>query len=238
MWKDILRGCLQEEEKKIFPTFCQKYDDFFLNAKSHTMGELKTNKDIHRRKGIQFENLTQELLRRKYLLSAFDIVNVLKFDEISSEDLLRLRFLNAGGRITRKDMGIDIIAIDRRGRHYAIQCKYVKQPSPKYRWQVKWDTLSTFYALCERTGPPEGWFRHVVITNAKSVNRQGKKTTKDISICHGTLSNIPRDQWYILCDYKGYTLKDGVEEKGEDKVEEETKKEEMIRARQKWLDKL
>lgn len=236
MWKTILQTCLQEDEKDIFPVFCRKYDDYFLNEKSHTMKELKTNRDIHRRKGLMFEDICKDLLERGFLLKSYNIIRVMKFDELSPEDLIRLRFLNAGGRITRKDMGIDIVAIDDKGRHYAIQCKYVKKPSPKYRWQVKWDSLSTFYALCERTGPQEGWFRHVVLTNAKSVNRQGKKTTKDISLCHGSFSGISRNEWYTICDYKEYKLSD--KESSPNPDDNEIRRKELLRVRQKWLDTL
>jgi hypothetical protein len=239
MWRKLLSESLLSNS--IFDTFCLKIEDSFLSAKSHDMKELRINKDINRRKGIFFEELCVALLREELLLAKCRLSAVIPFSDLGEERLALLGFRAANGRITKQDMGIDIVAVDDQGRWYAIQCKYVKKPLKEdrlHRWQVKWQTLSTFYALCERTGPPEGWFRHVVITNARSVRRQGEKKKNDISICHGTLAAISREGWYSICGHRGYSLLGNTEKEEIQAPQVEEKKEEMLTARNAWLDKL
>ncbi len=84
-------------------------------------------------------------------------------------------------------MGIDIVVHDK-GSFYAVQCKYKKRTEHG----VGWKELSTFYALCMRTGP---WKGHIVMTSCRYVSRQGRKTSADVSICLGTLRALTSDQW-------------------------------------------
>ena len=79
-------------------------------------------------------------------------------------------------------MGIDII-VENDGIFQAIQCKYKKHTGYKKNI-LTWKILSTFYALCLRTGP---WDKYIVMTNCEYTLRQGKKTPKDFSICIKTV---------------------------------------------------
>jgi hypothetical protein len=96
--------------------------------------------------------------------------------------------------LSRQDNGIDIIAKTNTGWQ-AIQCKY------RNKGKVTWKSLSTFIALCERTGPPtntEGhisWEKYVVMTNSTGITHKLPKTSKDKSICQKTFQNTTRDHW-------------------------------------------
>lgn len=105
--------------------------------------------------------------------------------------------------LSKRDMGIDIIVEDNNGEFGAIQCKYRKRDTNKSKTIVTWKALSTFYALCLRTGP---WSKYIIITNCDYTTHQGKKTNKDLSICIGTLRNISKEQWLSMCNIKSYTL--------------------------------
>ena len=100
----------------------------------------------------------------------------------------------------RKDMGIDLIA--KRGDLYsAIQCKY-KKPTGK-KTSITWKALSTFYALCLRTGP---WEKYIVMTNCDYTRHVGNKTEKDISICLKSFQALTKEQWIQLCQLEGQPL--------------------------------
>jgi HJR/Mrr/RecB family endonuclease len=71
----------------------------------------------------------------------------------------------------RQDMGIDIV-VENMGLFMAVQCKYKKHISYKKN-VLSWKTLSTFYALCLRTGP---WEKYIIMTNCDYTRHQGKKT--------------------------------------------------------------
>ena len=99
----------------------------------------------------------------------------------------------------RQDMGIDIIVETEGGNFIAVQCKY-KTPTGFKQNVLSWKTLSTFYALCLRTGP---WSKFIVITNCIYTRHQGKKTPQDISYCVKTLQNIKKDEWLRMCQVSG-----------------------------------
>ena len=90
----------------------------------------------------------------------------------------------------RRDMGIDVV-VHHNGAFYAVQCKY-KRPTAR---GVGWKELSTFYALCMRTGP---WKKHIVMTNCTFVSHQGRRTSADVSICLGTLRALTSYQWAAM----------------------------------------
>ena len=73
--------------------------------------------------------------------------------------------------LKKRDVGIDIIAIDQEGNVDAVQCKF------RRRGTVRWRELSTFEALCSRTG---SWNKHIVMTNQEFVRREGNASAKDI----------------------------------------------------------
>ena len=100
--------------------------------------------------------------------------------------------------LAKVDLGIDLVAVGPKG-YYCIQAKYRKF-NQKKKTVLGWKTLSTFYALAQRTGP---WQKHIVITNADYIRHAGKKTETDWSICIGTLRGIKRHQWEQMVGNEG-----------------------------------
>lgn len=103
--------------------------------------------------------------------------------------------------LKRRDMGIDII-VKHNEEWYAIQCKY-KSPLPEKKSCITWSALSTFYAMCLRTGP---WAKYIVMTNCDYTRHQGPKGPKDLSICLGTFRSISSDDWLKLCKVTGNVI--------------------------------
>lgn len=87
----------------------------------------------------------------------------------------------------RRDVGIDLVAFLENGDPCAVQCKFRAAGR-----SVTWRELSTFHALCERTGP---WVRRIVITNAASVRREGHALDGDVAICRRQLTTMQRHVW-------------------------------------------
>jgi len=102
----------------------------------------------------------------------------------------------------RKDMGIDLIIETADATYMAVQCKYKKHVSTKQNI-LSWSALSTFYALCLRTGP---WDKYIVMTNCVYTRHQGKKTKQDVSYCLKTLQNITKDEWLLMCNVHGQKI--------------------------------
>ena len=123
--------------------------------------------------------------------------------------LLQLRF---------QDMGIDLVA-RKDGGYYAVQCKYRSRQERSRKVitvagkstttgsihglgiprkvvipqnQVSWQELSTFYALCSRTGP---WHKQIVMTTANSVRHQGQKTSQDMTYAFQGFCGQPLRTW-------------------------------------------
>jgi hypothetical protein len=103
--------------------------------------------------------------------------------------------------MVKRDIGIDIICV-KKGKYYAVQCKYKKYNKSKKN-VITWKILSTFYALCLRTGP---WDKYIVMTNCDFVTHNVKKTEKDLSICVGSFRNITKDQWLKMCGKEGQVI--------------------------------
>jgi hypothetical protein len=93
--------------------------------------------------------------------------------------------------LKKRDVGIDLIATS--GKEYiAIQCKYRK----KFQ-KLSWRDISTFDALCSRTGP---WYKQVIITTSSWVHREGKWTEKDLFIGKKKLESLSKFDWLKLAD--------------------------------------
>jgi predicted helicase len=105
-------------------------------------------------------------------------------------------------------MGIDIVA-KKDNKYYAIQCKYKKHTSFKKNI-LTWKQLSTFYALCLRTGP---WEKYIIVTNCEYTRHAGKKTVKDVSICLKTLQGITKEQWTKMCELEGNKICENIVQK-------------------------
>jgi hypothetical protein len=164
-----------------FVAECQRWYD----QPAHTFTEMRT-RDNKKIRGDVFEDFCV-----LYLKHVRGYPNVWRLPDVPSEVLETLS-------LKRQDFGIDIVC-ERDGKYTAVQCKYKKHTGYKSKTIVTWKQLSTFYALCMRTGP---WEKFIVMTNCDYVRHMGKKTPKDLSICLRTFRNITKDQWVRMCEKK------------------------------------
>lgn len=162
-----------------FITECQRWYD----QPAHTFTELRT-RDNKKIRGDVFEDFCV-----LYLKHVRGYPTVWRLADVPSDVLETLS-------LKRQDFGIDILC-ERDGKYTAVQCKYKKHTGYKSKTIVTWKQLSTFYALCMRTGP---WEKFIVMTNCDYVRHMGKKTPKDLSICLKTFRNITKDQWFRMCE--------------------------------------
>lgn len=154
--------------------------------------------------------------------------------------------------LKRQDLGIDIIiertiseGKDEENRsdvgYFAVQAKWRSKTNSKDNRKIglTWNMLSTYYALCARTGP---WLKYIVITNADYIRRIGKKFKMDQSIVKGSfIKNCDRLFWYKLAGYTpGYVLNSNEnkdQEDGNTKIEKEDTKIDIKKLRMKFLSK-
>jgi len=168
-----------------FEEECRK----FYDAPAHSFVEMRT-RDNKKIRGDMFEDFCVEYLRH---IQGYEEVWLL--EDVPEEVLTKLG-------MQRRDVGIDLVARHKGGKYIAIQCKYKKQETSKTKI-VTWKALSTFYALCMRTGP---WDKFVVMTNCAYVRHMGKKTPKDLSICLRKLQGISKEDWLKMCGVTGHVL--------------------------------
>lgn len=183
--QQLLHTILLRSPNNLFDEFqkeCQKWYD----QPAHTFTEMRT-RDNKKIRGDIFEDFTVLFLKHA---RKFD--NVWRLGDVPDDVLDKL------GLKKNQDMGIDIVA-EKDGKYYAVQCKYKKHTSVKKNI-LTWKQLSTFYALCLRTGP---WEKYIVVTNCEYTRHAGKKTAKDVSICLKTLQNITKEQWTLMCELDG-----------------------------------
>lgn len=174
----ITRSTSKKEE--LFTSFLGLYLTHTTES-VHSLAELR-EKRTTKSKGDLFERFCQLYL--KYIR---------KYDEVWTLKELPKEVREALSLETH-DVGIDLVA-KKNGRYSAIQCKYktprsdgVVADAKFIRYNtVNWQELSTFYALCSRSGP---WDKHIVMTTAKSVRRMGHRNEKDLSICLGTFQKL------------------------------------------------
>ena len=172
---------LLKSPKNLFNEFineCQiQYD-----KPAHNLVELRTREN-RKIKGNLFEEFCVLYLKH---VKKYNNVWLLKdVPELTLTDL----------SLKRKDMGIDIIAQDAES-YIAVQCKY-KKHDPNSKTCVSWSALSTFYALCSKSGP---YSKHIVMTNCDYITHIGKKGIKDLSICIGTFRKIDLAEWTLMCE--------------------------------------
>ena len=180
----------------IFDKFIEHCQNYY-EGPAHSLAEirLKHNTKI---KGDIFEHFAL-----KYFQHAYNHKNTIKFTnlwllkDVPEEILSHLK-------LTRNDLGIDLLAVDNALKYYAIQAKYRKK-GYKATHGISWKQLSTFYGLINRTGP---YVKAIVITNADYVRHIGKKTQQDQSICYGSLSKISIDNWVAMANFKSDILRD------------------------------
>ena len=184
--KRVLHEVFLKSPTCLFDEFiieCQKW----YSEPAHSLTEMRkrNNKKI---RGDIFEEFCCLYLKH---VKGFEDVWLL--DDVPDDILASLT-------MKRKDMGIDIV-VRHQDTFYAVQCKYKKSGLTKT--SVTWQALSTFYALCMRTGP---WAKYIVMTNCDYIRHQGKKTEKDLSVCLGTFRAMKGDNWLKMCDVTGSTL--------------------------------
>lgn len=183
-----------KEGTPIFDTFleeCQKIYD----AGAHSIRELKAK--CTKTKGDIFESFSVLYLEK---IKGWEKVWLLK--DVPDDILNQLGLPN-------RDMGIDIIGYHNNG-YSAVQCKYKKKNLHKKYTVVGWKELSTFQALCARSGP---WQQQLVITNCDYVRHQGHKAANDKTIAKKTLQTLTRVDWLAMVGDTGHRLSDTDEEK-------------------------
>ena len=150
--------------------------DSFYQKPAHNLDQLKMrNKKI---KGDLFEYFTQ-----LYMKHCFGLKHVWLLSQIPDDVKSKLN-------LSHRDFGIDLVGVDNDDNYYAIQSKFKKRNKKKIG--LTWKQLSTFYALCSRTGP---YHKYVVFTTADYVSRIGKKTNKDVTINFNNIKKINHFQW-------------------------------------------
>lgn len=199
----IINKLLQDHQGNIIDNPCASLFDKFIkeilsyhDTPANTLSELNRKFRRNKFKGPLFEEFSKKYF--KYLYQA-DFIWLLS--EIPADVLKDLN-------LTRRDFGIDLV-MKKNGKFYPIQCK-LKSPKKlsrekekKYHYlNVTWKDLSTFYALCNRTGPEGGWEKLIVFTNTQYINRKGRKDDNDKSICYGTLNKLREEDFKKLLGEK------------------------------------
>ena len=193
--KKLLHTILLRSPINLFDEFlveCQKW----YELPAHSLTEMRT-RDNKKIRGDIFE-----MFCVLYLKHVNQYENVWRLEDVPMDILLKLK-------LKRRDMGIDIIVQDNvdESKYYAVQCKYKKRIQRMN--MVTWRSLSTFYAMCLRTGP---WDKYIVMTTCDGIKHEGVRTSKDISICLKTFRNITKEEWVKMCEIYGSTINDITEE--------------------------
>jgi len=188
----LLYSVLLKSPNNLFDEFVNQCQIYYAKP-AHNIFELK-NRDNKKIKGDIFEEFC--VLYLKYV-KKYNNVWLLKDAPDYILEIVSLQ---------RKDMGIDII-VEHNGSFLAVQSKY-KKPNKIKKTCVSWTILSTFYALCMRSGP---WEKNIVMTNCDYVTHVGKKTDKDLSICINTFRNITLEEWTLMCQLENQNKIDETE---------------------------
>ena len=167
------------------------FDAFIMECQAWYEKPAHTLVEMRARNNTKLRGDIFEVFCVLYLEQSYD--EVWRLEDVPDSVLVELK-------MQRKDMGIDLIT--RKGHAYsAVQCKY-KKPTGR-KTCITWKALSTFYALCLRTGP---WDKYIVMTNCDYTRRVGQKTEKDVSICLKTFQGITKEKWIAMCGVKGEVL--------------------------------
>jgi len=186
--QDIMHAVFLRSPSNLFAEFISECQKWYENP-AHTLSEMRMRENKKLR-GDMFEEFS--LLYLKYVKG---YKNVWLLKDVPDDVLGKLTMI-------RKDMGIDLIIETVDTTYIAVQCKYKKHVSTKQNI-LSWSALSTFYALCLRTGP---WEKYIVMTNCVYTRHQGKKTKQDVSYCLKTLQNITKDEWLLMCNVHGQKI--------------------------------
>lgn len=163
----------------------------YYNRPVHTLTELK-KRDLKQSVGRTWELFCKDWLIAQKNSKGEPLFSAV-YDVIEKRGELGL---------DKQDIGIDLIAEATSGTqpvYHAIQCKWRK------KGQVTWTQLSTFLALCSRTGP---WVCQRVMTNSTGVNWKKMKGSKDRCTARGTFASTDRLTWMTIAGVQseGYLL--------------------------------
>lgn len=181
--KKYIRSALSKIEGNVFENISDCFQTFY-NRPCDNMLELK--KRTKNETGFLWEHFCVMYLRAKGYGECWLLVDT------PQEILDKLS-------LSRVDMGIDIIIKHENG-YFAVQAKWRSNTKKSSKMSLTWNKLSTFYALCARTGP---WLKYIVITNCDYVRRQGKKFKMDQTIAKGSFIGCKRDIWCKMSGVKG-----------------------------------
>lgn len=190
--KSCIRMAISKTDSQVFQSLNDVFKTHFEKP-CNNITEIRTKNT--RQKGLVFE-----VFCKMYLLArGYD--NVWMLSELPSE--LRT-YLSVG----TFDIGIDLIARIKIPNttstnlddyfYIAVQAKYRKPTKNALNQtvhRVGWKELSTFLSIVTRSGPPKGWFKHMVITNADYVSWKGKKTKKDFTYAKKTFEKCSNIFW-------------------------------------------
>ena len=109
-----------------------------------------------------------------------------RLQDVSEYDLTRLS-------LKSRDVGIDLIATDVSGNDIAVQCKYRKNCQ-----KLSWKDVSTFDALCMRTGP---WYKRIVMTTSCKLHREGNIQDEDVFWGKRHFKQLQRHDWLKIVGY-------------------------------------
>lgn len=99
------------------------------------------------------------------------------------------------------DVGIDIVAL-KDNKYYAVQAKYRQANNKKFN-VLGWKELSTFYAMCARSGP---WEKHLVMTSCDYIRRLNKDP-KDMIINKKVFMKASKDVWKRMAGQEDIAVK-------------------------------
>lgn len=184
--KKQLHTVFLRSPQNLFDEFIKECQTWYSQP-AHTLQEMRT-RDNKKIRGDIFEDFCA-----LYLKEVKGYQEVWLLEDVPEDILGQLS-------LKRRDMGIDII-VKHNEEWYAVQCKY-KTPTGKKSY-ITWSALSTFYAMCLRTGP---WAKYIVMTNCDYTRHQGEKGPNDLSICLGTFRLTSSEQWFKMCSVEGRVL--------------------------------
>jgi len=174
-------------ENNIFDIFQEKIE-YYHERPSHTIVELKSINT--KSKGDLFEKFCRRYLE---VVCKYDYVYLLK----ELPDNIRTHL-----NLNKNDFGIDIVAI-KDNLFYPVQCKW-RSINKKYKSMVTWKQLSTFYALCSKTGP---WNKKIVMTCCDYVRKIGN-SKDEVWINKEKFRKITISEWYTMANMEEKKLND------------------------------
>tara|TARA_B100000214_G_scaffold375411_1_gene361613 strand:+ start:1710 stop:2300 length:591 start_codon:yes stop_codon:yes gene_type:complete len=169
-----MQTCLLESigSSNVFYSFVEKLNKFY------SPNTIKTTKEYTKNIGDAWEDFSCLFLQN---MMGWTVLKLKDCDDIMLKEL----------SLTKRDVGIDLIGIDD-GKYIAIQCKYRKKCQ-----KLSWREISTFDALCSRSGP---WHKQVVITTSCWLHREGKWTEKDLFIGKKNFESLTKFDWLKIAN--------------------------------------